>query len=239
MMLKRIAQNVRAYFTEPEVSNIAEQVRKLNLTYLSKQKIANIEWCISNVQRERVEGDFVEAGVALGGGAIIIASSMAQDRVFRGYDVFGMIPPPKSHKDDEKSKIRYEVIKSGQAEGIGGSPYYGYVEDLYGAVKATFAKFHLPVDSQRINLFKGLFADTMTFCVGDKVAFAHIDCDWYDPVRLCLERIYPVLSLRGIIVLDDYFNYGGCQTATNEFLEQHQNLKVVFDKGNLALMRVE
>ena len=50
------------------------------------------------------------------------------------------------------------------------------------------------------------------------VAFAHIDVDWYEPVKVSLERIFPYLSAGGCIVLDDYHDWGGCKKATDEFL---------------------
>ena len=67
---------------------------------------------------------------ALGGTAIVIASALPEGARFAGYDVFGMIPPPTSDKDDEKSRARYSVIASGEARGLGGARYYGYEEDL-------------------------------------------------------------------------------------------------------------
>ena len=45
-----------------------------------------------HVVRRGVHGDFVEAGIALGGSAIVLARLMGADRRFHGYDVFGMDP---------------------------------------------------------------------------------------------------------------------------------------------------
>jgi asparagine synthase (glutamine-hydrolysing) len=69
------------------------------------------------------------------------------------------------------------------------------------------------------------------------VAFAHIDCDWYDPVKYCLEALEHRLSPGGEIVLDDYHDYGGCQTATDEFLATRPNF-VMHDGRNVTLHKV-
>ncbi|WP_352750147.1 hypothetical protein [Mesorhizobium sp. M0701] len=53
--------------------------------------------------REKVPGDFIEYGIALGGSAIYIASELDGDRHFHGYDVFGMIPSP-TEQDDENPR---------------------------------------------------------------------------------------------------------------------------------------
>ncbi|MBX9848970.1 MAG: TylF/MycF family methyltransferase [Rhodocyclaceae bacterium] len=42
--------------------------------------------------------------------------------------------------------------------------------------------------------------------------------DWYDPVKVCLERLFPRLSVGGSIVLDDCHHWGGCRKATDEYL---------------------
>ncbi|MBH8571518.1 hypothetical protein I8752_00450 [Nostocaceae cyanobacterium CENA369] len=66
--------------------------------------------------------------------------------------------------------------------------------------------------------------------------YAHIDCDWYEPVKFCLESIYPILSKGDYIALDDYYDYGGCKKAVNEFIAKHNDIKIVNDDRNLILL---
>ncbi len=41
------------------------------------------------------------------------------------------------------------------------------------------------MDNRRVFLHKGLFDQTwQQFPASEKVAVAHIDCDWYDPVKV-------------------------------------------------------
>ncbi len=231
-MINRIIKGI----TQPKISQVASKVRQRNLTYLSDRKISNLETCIKEVAEKSVPGFFLEAGIALGGSAIIITSLMESQRIFHGYDVFEMIPSP-TEEDDNKSKTRYEVIKSGNSKGLGNNPYYGYIDDLYTKVINNFKEFGLEVDSQKIFLHQGLFQDTMIFEPQDRVAFAHIDCDWYQPVKFCLETIYNVLSPQGYIVLDDYHDYGGCKKAVHEFLATRNDMTIVIAEGNLVLRR--
>lgn len=217
------------------ISPVARGVKDARLTYLNDEKLARIEKAIDDVARAGVPGAFLECGIALGGSSIVIATLMPQDREFRGYDLFGMIPPPASENDDEKSKARYEVIKSGQSRGIGGDTYYGYIDNLYEHVKENFNRFNLAVDDRRISLHKGTFEEALH--PPPAVAFAHIDCDWYDPVKLCLERIFPRLSAGGYIILDDYNDYGGCRKAADEFMAHRTDIEVVHDKPNFTFRR--
>jgi O-methyltransferase len=215
------------------LSRVARKVRGDGLTYLSPRKLARIEGCLSDVTRQGVPGDFVETGVALGGCAIVIASRLTGDRRFHGYDVFGMIPPP-SDADPPEVHERYERIASGRSEGIDGGEYYGYRDRLYDDVVAAFAVHGIPVDGHRVQLHRGLFEDTLN--PERAVAFAHIDCDWHDPVALSLERIYPQLSAGGWLVIDDYYAYGGATSAVDEFRAAHPDLAVVETGGTDHLL---
>jgi O-methyltransferase len=205
------------------LSRTARQVLRRNLTYLSPGKLRNIEDCLDAVVRDGVPGDFLEAGVALGGSAVVIASHLDGDRRFHGYDVFGMIPQP-GDADPPEVHERYDVIASGHSAGIGGELYYGYRDDLYAHVLASFGSAGVPVDGDRVQLHRGLFEATLK--PSGPVAFAHLDCDWHDAVRLCLERVHPHLSPGAWVVADDYFVYRGARRAVDEFLARHADLEV-------------
>lgn len=167
-------------------------------------------------------------GVALGGSAIIIGkAAQVRPARFCGFDVFGQIPAPTSELDDEKSKERYEVISSGRAHGIGGNKYYGYVADLYQQVADKFVNYGLTLEPGKVELHKGLFEETLPLANIEAIAFAHIDCDWYDPVKLCLEFVGSRLTEGCHIVIDDYHDYDGCKKATNEFLKNNSQFRML------------
>src|SRR5262249_15115076 len=137
--------------------------------------------------------------------------------------------------DGPKSKERYEVIASGKSKGLGGEEYYGYRNDLLQDVKRAFAKHGVPVDNQTIALHKGLFEETWPKVQIRKVAFAHIDCDWYDPVRFCLEAVGKALRPGGVVVIDDYHAFEGCKTAVDEYMAARTDFR--FDPGPNPILR--
>jgi O-methyltransferase len=198
------------------LSAVTRRVMRERLTYLSIPKLQRIERALQRTAA--VPGAILEFGVALGGSGIILAQRARHDRPFHGFDVFGMIPAPTSTKDDRKSKERYEVIRSGRSEGIGGTQYYGYREDLLSEVEASFAAHDVPVDGDAVSLHKGLFENTWRTVDIDRIAIAHIDCDWHDPVAFCLRACADRLSPNGLLIIDDYNDYGGCRIAVDEFL---------------------
>lgn len=227
-----LARRLHAASLSPD----ARQVREERLTYLTPEKLKRLEGGLREVLKRGVPGDVLEFGVALGGSAVLLAKrARGSGRRFAGFDVFAMIPPPTSEKDDAKSKERYEVIAAGRSKGIGGDDYYGYREDLYGDVVATFGRHGLAVDGREVALVKGLFEETWPVHGSQAVAFAHIDCDWYDPVKYCLASVAAQLSPGGVMILDDYNDYGGCKTAADEFIANHPGFR--FEPGVNPIIR--
>lgn len=218
---------LRKVMDRTEMARLQPKTRRVvrdRLTYLPVEKLRRLERAI--LETKDVPGDLVEFGVALGGSGIMLAHDSRIGRHFHGFDVFGMIPPPTSEKDDEKSRIRYRVINSGDSEGIGGDEYYGYRPDLLSDVKASFARHGLPVEGTMIQLHKGLFEETWDGASIGSIALAHIDCDWYDPVAFCLRVCAEKLSDGGLIIIDDYNDYGGCRVAVNEFLSARPDFAI-------------
>lgn len=195
---------------------LISRIRAKQLTYLSERKLAGITTSCYSIEKSNLPGLFIEAGCALGGSSILMASIKSNDRPLFIYDVFGLIPPPT--KDDPKEvHERYRTIVSGESKGLGDDTYYGYQENLLDIVKSNIDGFGIDCDRQHVKLIKGLVQDTLH--IDRPVALAHIDVDWYEPVKTCLERIYPKLILGGSIILDDYHDWGGCRKATDEYLQ--------------------
>jgi O-methyltransferase len=216
------------------ISKLISDVRQAHLTYCGPPKLENLRDGVLRVVSENVRGDFIEAGVALGGSAILLAQLKPSNSALRLYDVFGMIPAPGPN-DGEDAHRRYEVIKSGISEGLGGKTYYGYQNDLIESVRKNLAQFGFTETGNNIHLVQGLFEDALH--PPGAVAFAHIDCDWYEPVKTCIDRIMPKLSPGGIMVFDDYSSYSGCTRAVDELLAGSNELEVVFHKRSLGIRR--
>lgn len=215
---------------------LIRSIRAKNLTYLSEKKLASIAETCRSIERMKVPGTFLEAGCALGGSTILIASVKSRARPLDVYDVFGMIPPP-TPDDTPDVHERYNLIVQGKSRGIGNDKYYGYEEDVMELVKSNLRVFGIDRQGQRVRLIKGLLQDTMT--IDDQVAFAHIDVDWYDPVKTCLERIYPRLASGGSIILDDYHDWGGCRKATDEYLQSAKGFALNDDAGSMKITRLD
>jgi len=214
---------------------LGKKILDKKLSYLSKGALHSIQQVIKKLESDKIEGKFVEMGCALGGSSIQIGKTKSRDRVFEVYDVFGMIPEP-SKKDSEDIHERYDVIVNGESSGIDGNKYYGYEEDLLSKVKSNLTQFGLLQDDN-IFFVKGLYQDTLD--IDSAIAFAHIDCDWYDSVMTCLTRIEPYLSVGGVMIIDDYYSWSGCKDAVDDYYTPEKRSKVSFVKraGKLVITK--
>lgn len=225
-MIHRIASRLIQIIEPPtrKQSNVGSQelelisrIRAGKLTYLSVARLARLANACRAIEEARLPGIFIEAGCALGGSSILVASMKSVERPFFIYDVFGMIPQP-TREDTQDVHERYRKIAKGKARGIRGEKYYGYQANLFETVRSNLGRFGIDCEAQAVTLIKGLVQDTMK--IEEPVAFAHVDVDWYAPVQTCLTRIFPNLVEGGCIILDDYHSWGGCRRATDEFLRE-------------------
>jgi hypothetical protein len=74
------------------------------------------------------------------------------------------------------------------------------------------------VPAERYRIVRGLFADTFATVTAPPTAVLHVDCDFYEPVRLTLEKFYPAVVPGGYVVLNDYGIYKGAKAACDEYL---------------------
>lgn len=178
------------------------------------------------LNKENIAGDFVECGVWNGGSGGII-SFVAQNGLIKRdvwlFDSFEGLPEP-TLEDGELAASYIEGPPTGRLKSIGhcvGSELK--VKELF------FNK--LKLDSSRIHIIKGWFQNTIYKSKDNigKIAFLHLDSDWYKSTRICLKNLYPKVVKGGYIILDDYGCWKGCKKAIDEFMEKN-NIKANLTK---------
>jgi hypothetical protein len=233
---KRLAAEVKLFLRRNRgIDLLTDRIRADGLSYLNKGALVDLARVAERNERRIVDGIVIECGCAAGGSAIVLAAAKGQARPLFVYDVFSMIPPP-SERDGPDVHERYEAIVSGQSVGVGDKPYYGYEEDLRAKVEASFERHGFPLDRNAVHLVEGLYEDTLH--INAPVSLAHIDCDWYDSVMVCLERIVPHLSRGGTLVIDDYHSWSGARRAVNDyFARQPAGAFEFVDRSRVHIVR--
>ncbi len=219
--------------------NVAETIlflRSNALTYCARPgKLEVVHEAAKRVEAGNVPGIFLEAGVAMGGSAIVIAKTKSPGRELRLYDVFEMLPPPGAN-DDARSHEVYRNFLAGSVSGPVDRTYVEHATDLLAFTRDNMRRTGVDPDAENIRFVKGLYEETLK--VDEPVAFAHIDCDWYDSVKLCIDRLADRMSVGGIMLFDDYNSFQGCRKAVDEWLPRDPRFRVVHSDWTVAVQRV-
>lgn len=159
------------------------------------------------IEDQNIEGAIVECGVLDGGTAALMGfGTVKSARPIHLFDAWEGLPESTEEDGEEGKKWVGEVV---------GSPK---------RVQEIMTK--LSISPDRIHIHKGWFNETFPNVTVEKVALLHIDCDFYDPTVLCLEKWWPCVVNGGYVQFDDYLSFQGCTKAVDDFLEHHPNLKL-------------
>lgn len=166
-------------------------------TICSKRKLLTLINLAEMLNRQGVEGDFVECGTFNGGSAALMARCMGPQRHLWMYDSFQGMPTPGEQDTAESQAYAGQYVGS-----------VAKVREALARVGAAPANF---------TIREGWFQDTFAQPLPERVALLHCDADWYDSVRLVLETFYPRIPQGGCVVLDDFGCWEGCREAFYDF----------------------
>lgn len=161
---------------------------------------------VQYVVTNNIPGDIVECGAARGGSAALMGLTLKKleaNRILWIFDTFEGLPPPTSADPD------YEVAKQ----------YTGSCRGELHEVENLFSRFEI---LRSVKFIKGLFQVTIPTSSLERIAVLHIDADWYESVKVCLDHLYARVSSGGVIQIDDYGDWAGARRATLEFLHMHR-----------------
>jgi len=155
-----------------------------------------------DVAKRGVAGDLVECGTARGGSAALLGLAMKEcglDRILWVFDTFEGLPPPTAADPDYDIAVRYTGTARGELADV----------------TSLFERLGILRNARFV---KGRFEETLPRCDVGAIAVLHIDGDWYESVKVCLENLYDRVSPGGIIQIDDYGHWEGARKAVDEFL---------------------
>jgi O-methyltransferase len=159
------------------------------------------------IEAERIPGAIVECGVLDGGTSALMAHATAMSgRDVHMFDSWQGLPETTSEDGQASKKWQGNVV---------GSPR-----------RVARVMKQLNVDAKRLHFHVGWFEDTFPHANIPAIALLHIDCDFYEPTKLCLDTWYSKVVSGGFIQFDDYVAFVGFRTAVDEFLSQHLELRM-------------
>lgn len=169
-----------------------------------------------------LDGDIIEIGCAEGRTTVFLNKHMqfmGYEKNYYAIDTFAgftrsdlQYEATKRNKDKEAIKVQFVVNKK------------SWVDKTL-KMNGIYNVKTIQADINKINL--------SSFGI-EKIAFALIDVDLYLPVKSALEKVYPLMTKGGIIVVDDckeHIYFDGALEAYEEFItEKGIQKNIIFEK---------
>lgn len=174
------------------------------------RRLDNIQNCVTDVLRRGMPGDLIETGVWRGGATIFMRAVLKAygdtERKVWVADSFQGLPKP----DPERWPAD-----------VGNT--FWTVEQLavsVDEVKANFERHGLLDD--RVRFLVGWFEDTLPTAPIERLALLRLDGDMYGSTMDALEALYPKVSPRGYVIIDDYGAIPQCKEAVTDYRNAHR-----------------
>jgi hypothetical protein len=183
----------------------------------SPERMYSLYKAVKYVVQAKLEGDFVECGVWKGGSAMVIAYTLKALRVTDKniflYDTFeGMSEPTEfdmKNSTGDQTHVR-KYWEEQQKDGINEWCYSSLDE-----VRSNLERTGYPM--KQIHTVKGKVEDSIPKTIPKKISLLRLDTDWYESTKHELIYLYPILSEKGVLIIDDYGSWAGAKKAIDEY----------------------
>jgi O-methyltransferase len=179
-------------------------------TMIGLKRLENLQYCVTEVIRKNVPGDFIETGVWRGGASIFMRALLKvygdQTRLVWVADSFEGLPKPDGRYQQDEGDRHWKLSHTLAVS----------VEQ----VQANFARYGL-LDNQ-VRFLVGWFKDTLPTAPINQLAVLRLDGDMYSSTMDALQSLYHRLSLGGYVIIDDYGAVPNCKQAVDDFRADHK-----------------
>jgi O-methyltransferase len=197
-------------FLQPDVGRLLRTAK--DYTLMSARNLTTLYREGQRILHHGIQGDFVEIGVHRGGSAAILAALIkSRNCELHLFDRWGDLPQPTERDGFREMEYRKDRITDKLAR-LRDDPPLDHARHLLEGI------IGFPTD--RLHYYPGWYSETFGKYPGSAIAFASLDCDYYESVRDALEFVDRFASLSATIVADDYGSWPGARTAIDEWIDR-------------------
>ena len=202
--------------TEGDFS-IIEKVKPYTMT--SIERIKTLLDSVEYINKYQIEGDFVECGAWRGGSVMamllkLISVQNATKRVWV-FDTFMGMSEPSDIDRDLNNHFAIDLLDNSEKNSSDVWAYSTLEETSNNILSVGYP-------TEKVHFIQGMVEDTLPINKIDKISLLRLDTDWYESTKIELEFLFPKLVSGGILIIDDYGHWKGCQKAVDEYFEKIQ-----------------
>jgi hypothetical protein len=168
-------------------------------------RLQNVRELAQRAIDEGIAGDFIETGIWRGGCCIlmrgVLAANLVADRKVYVADSFVGLPPPNPTLFPRDADSGWHTMP-------------GLVVSL-DEVRGNFKRYDLLDD--HVVFVKGFFSETLPKLDAGPFALIRLDGDMYESTYVALQSLYPKVSTRGFVIIDDYGAIAQCRRAVEDY----------------------
>jgi hypothetical protein len=212
--LERIRPTADKHYLLADESFSKMFVKISPFTMTSLERVRALVDATQYVSRCGIPGAIVECGVWRGGSAMAAALTLLElddPRDIYLFDTFaGMTEPHAVDVDfrgiDAEGRFRESLSEDGSSQWC-----YASLEEVRRNLLST------GYPEKLLHFVKGGVEETIPQQAPETICLLRLDTDWYDSTIHELTHLYPKLTSRGIMIIDDYGHWQGCKKAVDEF----------------------
>ena len=185
-------------------------------TMTSPERVGALVEAVRYIVKEGISGDIVECGVWKGGSAMALSMALQEmgdeERQIFLYDTYAGMSSPSHHDTSiggSSAQDKFSALKTSEDTS-------DWCFSPLGEVKRNVLSVGYP--KQNFHFIEGKVEDTIPGCVPDSIALLRLDTDWYESTKHELIHLFPRLSPRGVIIIDDYGHWHGARQAVDEYV---------------------
>lgn len=180
--------------------------------------------------RQQIPGDFVECGVWRGGSAMVAALALMHfgdtSRTIYLYDTYtGMVKP--TDRDVSATNVAAHSRWQEMQKETHNEWCYAARADVETNLRST------GYPAERLRFVEGKVEDTIPGQAPARVALLRLDTDWYESTYHELRHLYPRVSERGVLIVDDYGAWRGSREATDQYVTEN-DLPVLLNRIDMT-----
>lgn len=195
-------------------NKIIEQCKDYTMT--SPERLLSVIESVRYIVKNNIPGDLVECGVWKGGSSMAAALTLHSldtfDRKIYLYDTYQGMTEPTDRDKDNSGKSASQLLKESDY-----NTSIIWAVSRFDEVTKNMKQTYYPMNN--IVFVKGPVEKTIPDTIPKAIALLRLDTDWYESTLHELTHLYPLVSPKGVTIIDDYGHWQGSQLATDTYFE--------------------
>ncbi|MGZ4079128.1 MAG: TylF/MycF/NovP-related O-methyltransferase, partial [Bacteroidia bacterium] len=82
---------------------------------------------------------------------------------------------------------------------------------------------------EKLIFVKGKVEDTIPRTIPGSISLLRLDTDWYESTYHEFVHLFPLLSIQGVLIVDDYGHWKGAREATDNYFKE-KNINILLNR---------